>query len=54
MLDWLQGRRKRPMIFDGTFASLISIYQRDPESPYQSLKPSSRHPQRYLLPDADA
>lgn len=44
MLDWLQGRRERPMIFDGTFASLISIYQRDPESPYQSLKPSSRHP----------
>jgi hypothetical protein len=44
MLDWLGGRRDRPMTFDGTFASLISIYQRDPESPYQSLKPSSRHP----------
>jgi hypothetical protein len=44
MLDWLDGRRERPMTFDGTFASLISIYQRDPESPYQSLKPSSRHP----------
>jgi hypothetical protein len=44
MLDWLAGRRERPMVFDGTFASLISIYQRDPESPYQSLKPSSRHP----------
>jgi hypothetical protein len=44
MLDWLAGRRDRPMIFDGTFASLISIYQRDPESPYQNLKPSSRHP----------
>jgi len=44
MLDWMGGRRERPMTFDGTFASLISIYQRDPESPYRNLKPSSRHP----------
>lgn len=44
MLEWMSGRRDRPMNFNGTFASLISIYQRDPESPYQKLKPSSRHP----------
>jgi hypothetical protein len=44
MTEWMSGRRDRPMNFDGTFASLISIYQRDPESPYQKLKPSSRHP----------
>ena len=33
MLDWIAGRRERPMLFDGTFASLLRIYQRDPESP---------------------
>jgi integrase len=44
MLDWMSGRRERPMTFNGTFASLISIYQRDPESPYRNLRPSSRHP----------
>lgn len=44
MIEWLSGRRERPMNFDGTFASLISIYQCDAESPYQKLKPSSRHP----------
>jgi len=44
MLEWMSGRHERPRIFDGRFASLISIYQRDPESPYQNLKPSSRHP----------
>jgi hypothetical protein len=44
MIEWMSGRRERSMNFDGTFASLISIYQRDPESPYQKLKPSSRHP----------
>jgi hypothetical protein len=44
MLDWMGGRRERPMTFDGTFGSLISIYQRDPESPYRNLKPSSRNP----------
>ena len=44
MIEWMSGRRDRPMNFNGTFASLISIYQRDAESPYQKLKPSSRHP----------
>jgi hypothetical protein len=44
MIEWMSGRRERPMNFDGTFASLIAIYQRDAESSYQKLKPSSRHP----------
>jgi len=44
MIEWMSGRRERPMNFDGTFASLISIYQCDAESPYHKLKPSSRHP----------
>jgi hypothetical protein len=44
MLDWIAGRRERPMLFDGTFASLLRIYQTEPESPYHALKPSSRHP----------
>lgn len=50
MLDWLGGKRDRPMVFDGTFAALLSIYQRDPESPYQNLKPSSRHPYDIYCP----
>jgi hypothetical protein len=44
MIAWMSGQRERPMNFDGTFTSLISIYQRDAESPYKKLKPSSRHP----------
>ena len=44
MIAWMSGQRERPMNFDGTFALLISIYQRDAESPYKKLKPSSRHP----------
>jgi hypothetical protein len=45
MLSWLSGRRTGvEVIFDGTFRSLLDVYQTDPQSSYQSLKRSSRLP----------
>lgn len=44
MLMWLADRGSQQPIFDGTFSSAIERYQRDPESKYHTLKPSSRHP----------
>ena len=42
---WMAGQTATGTeAFDGTIASLISIYQTDPESPYHTLKPSARHP----------
>ena len=42
--DWLDGRRGRSALFDGTVGSLIRFYQIEPHSPYHRLEPSSRHP----------
>jgi len=45
MIDWLvRGDAKTTATFDGSFAALIDIYLADPESSYQRLKHSSRHP----------
>jgi hypothetical protein len=44
MLMWLDGQRDNGMVFDGTFRSLLNIYQTDPESSYHRLKPASRYP----------
>lgn len=44
MLMWLNGQRGSGQVFDGTFRSLLSIYQTDPESSYHRLKPASRYP----------
>jgi hypothetical protein len=44
MHDWLSGRRGRDPVFDGTVGSLIRFYQVEPNSPYHTLAPSSRHP----------
>lgn len=44
MLAWLSGRTNAVPAFNGTIASLLDVYQRDPESPYRNLKASSRHP----------
>jgi hypothetical protein len=41
---WLSGQRAAGPRFDGSFGSLFRLYQTDPESSYQRLKPSSRHP----------
>ncbi len=44
MRAWLSGRTGNDTAFDGTIASLLKVYQTDPESTYRKLKPSSRHP----------
>jgi hypothetical protein len=44
MLMRLSGRHTTAQIFDGTLTSTIRLYQTDPQSPYRTLKPSSRHP----------
>ena len=54
MIEWMSGQRERPMNFDGTFASLISIYQRDPESPYKKPQALVPAPLRCVLPHAHA
>lgn len=45
MLSWLSGKKtKVGYAFDGTFRSLLDLYQTDKESSYQSIKRSSRAP----------
>lgn len=44
MLEWLSRGPAKVAVFDGSFRSLIEFYSTDPESSYQRLKPSSRHP----------
>src|SRR5262249_29356409 len=42
MLAWASGMRSDERAFDGTVASLVCAYQRDPASPYSSLKWNTR------------
>ena len=45
MLSWMAGRFSNIDVqFDGTFRSLLDLYQTDKESSYQKLKRSSRIP----------
>jgi integrase len=45
MLSWLSGRKTgTEVVFDGTFRSLLDVYQTDKQSSYQALKRSSRLP----------
>lgn len=39
-----------PFVFDGTFASLLGVYQVDPESEYHNLKPSALKPYAHYIP----
>jgi hypothetical protein len=51
MKMWLSGRvTKSEPDFDGTFASLLRIYQSAPESSFHELKASSRGPYSFYLP----
>jgi len=49
MMLWRAGYRRETMSFDGTIRSLLNIYQRDPESSYQQLKPGSIVPYNHYL-----
>lgn len=44
MNSWLSGRRGNVRVFDGTFRSLVDLYQGETESPYQGLPASSQDP----------
>jgi len=44
MLMWLHGRADNRAPYDGTVRAMLEHYMRDPDSTYQKLKPSSRHP----------
>lgn len=45
MLQWLGGTTSSPLpAFDGTFRTLLEIYEKDPESTFAELKPSSLVP----------
>lgn len=46
---WRAGHRRDAMAFDGTIKSLLGIYQRHAESPFQILKPGSRYPYTHYL-----
>lgn len=49
MMLWRAGYRRDATAFDGTVKSLLQIYQRHPESPFQDLKPGSRRPYVHYL-----
>lgn len=42
MLEWASGHKQDPLRFDGTVASLVRRYQRDPASPYPQIKWNTR------------
>jgi integrase len=49
MALWLGGQKNSAAPFDGSFGSLLRLYQTDPESSYKRLKASSRHPYQVYL-----
>ncbi len=49
MMLWRAGYRREAMHFDGTIQSLLNIYQRDPDSSYQNLKPGSLVPYNHYI-----
>jgi hypothetical protein len=48
MLEWMSnGGKQKSVRFDGTFATLLELYETDPTSSFFKLKHGSRHP--YLV-----
>ena len=39
MMQWMAGDRNTAPLFDGTFRLLLNLYEREPESSHQELKP---------------
>jgi hypothetical protein len=39
MMQWMADDRNTAPLFDGTFGLLLNLYEREPESSYQELKP---------------
>lgn len=40
--DWIAGRGRAPIAFDGALASLVDCYQHDEDSPYRAVKANTR------------
>jgi len=49
MNAWKQGLESQDVSFDGTIASLLQKYQTEPDSPFFSLRPRSRHPYEFYV-----
>jgi hypothetical protein len=50
MTEWLAGGgAKRKPVFNGTFGSLLDLYETNPKSPFFKLKHASRHPYTVYL-----
>lgn len=49
MTEWMAGRARTRATFDGTFSSLLDVYQTDKRSPYHGLKYASRKPYNTYL-----
>jgi len=49
MYAWKEGTDGTGDGLDGTLGALLKKYQSDPESPYYSLRPGSRHPYDHYL-----
>jgi hypothetical protein len=50
MLMWLSGRRRDEGVYDGTFRSILDLYQSDPDSSYNTtLKTSTLRPYNVYL-----
>jgi hypothetical protein len=49
MNAWKVGIRDRTVSFDGTLRTLLSKYHTEPDSPYFSLRPGSRHPYDFYI-----
>lgn len=47
---WRTGYERELEDFDGKIATLLDHYERDPESPYQKLRPGSLVPYRHYIP----
>lgn len=43
LMVWIAEKRENALpTFDGTIASLVHLYQKDPDSPYRSVRPNTR------------
>ena len=47
--EWLRNGRREAIAYDGTFATLLKMYETNPKSSFFKLKPGSLHPYKVYL-----